>query len=470
MKRTIRIADFEYPCGPIGIEDLIGMPHGQWEHLRHEINRRRKEEPERPLARCRLCKGSVFIRARHGGDSNVPEYVHHSDAPVDCPWRTDTNLVPDDARAAQYRGHQESALHRWLCEQIAAALRRDPRVREVAVDRYRRPTIEKRGRYPDVYVEFSDAGAFAIEVQLSKPFATEIAARQLHYEREDVRLVWVFHELPDQLPQGFWDVITQQRGNAFVFNEELARLSHERGTLVLKALLETADGAFGEARDTELSGLKTNERRVAMLEDRRSARLIAEAQERRRPYLRAFRDETYAEDAGMFGSPLLKRAWGDLVRCIPDLNALPTTSDVLVDAERRRTVSELVAILFSIVHTSQTGEPRLYVTRYKGEGALRAMLNSKLSNATFHRYATLIRTVLERTRARAELANSKLREKFELAQEATNQAGSANPVWQAMQWLLPEVLDGATYAELQEVNALPRWADAGSRRVGVTVS
>jgi competence CoiA-like predicted nuclease len=61
----------------------------------------------------------------------------------------------------------------------------------VTVDTYRRPSIAARGRYPDVYAEIDGLGKFAIEVQLSKPFAPEIVARHIHYEAEGVALLWV---------------------------------------------------------------------------------------------------------------------------------------------------------------------------------------------------------------------------------------------------------------------------------------
>lgn len=61
-------------------------------------------------------------------------------------------------------------------------------------------------------------GRFALEAQLSKRFAPGISAHHLNYEREGVNLIWIFFELAAPLPQGFHDVITMQRGNAFLFD------------------------------------------------------------------------------------------------------------------------------------------------------------------------------------------------------------------------------------------------------------
>lgn len=62
-QRTILIADFELPRGAVTIERLMAMPRARWEHLRSQINVRRREDRLRPLARCRICEGGIFIRA-----------------------------------------------------------------------------------------------------------------------------------------------------------------------------------------------------------------------------------------------------------------------------------------------------------------------------------------------------------------------------------------------------------------------
>lgn len=219
MQRTVEITEFEMPRGRITVGELMAMEPAVWEHLRSEINLRRTADPDRPLARCHYCQSSIYIRAQATRDGNVPMFVHFQGADPECPWFAGKNVIPDDARAAQYRGHQECALHRWMCDMIASFLEMDPRLTKLSVDRYLKPQIEERGRYPDVYAELDGLGKFAFEVQLSKPFAFEIAARHRHYQAEGVSLIWVFRALDGELPQGFRDVITMQRGNAFLFDD-----------------------------------------------------------------------------------------------------------------------------------------------------------------------------------------------------------------------------------------------------------
>jgi hypothetical protein len=320
MQRTIEIADFELPRGAITIQHLMAMEHATWDHLRAEINLRRKGEPDRPLARCRLCNSPVYIKAQSTRDGLVPLFAHFSDAAPDCPWYSGANLVPDDARAAQYRGHQECALHRWMCDMIAQFLERDPRCTKVAVDRYLKPQIEDRGRYPDIYAEIEGLGKFAIEVQLSKPFAFEIAARHLHYRAEGVSLIWVFRGLADDLPQGFRDVITMQRGNAFLFDEAAFRASVDLGRLTLSAYLE-GDRGWLKPRLVALDELDRSSGRSVFLEDRRTAKLL--------DYCQAGRAKWF-EPLGVgapfeFGDPLVDNqfgpAWDSIRSFVPELSA-----------------------------------------------------------------------------------------------------------------------------------------------------
>ena len=272
-QRTIRIADFDLPRGVISIESLMAMPRESWEHLRSEINLRRRLEPDRPLARCRLCEGGVFIRAQSVENGHVPLYAHFPESPVSCPWYEGGTIKPDDARAAQYQGHQESALHRHLCQLIEMLAKMDTRCRHSAIDTYLRPDIHKRGRWPDVFLDMGELGRFALEIQISKPFAPEIIARHIHYEREGVNLIWIFHNLEEPLPQGFHDVITVQRGNAFVFDDEAMAASLQRKALILNCYLEDGKGGYLEPRLVTLDDLDRTSGRSVFLEDRRSERL-----------------------------------------------------------------------------------------------------------------------------------------------------------------------------------------------------
>lgn len=458
MQRTIEIADLELPRGAVSIQQLMAMPRSVWDHLRSEITRRRQTDPAHPIARCRLCKGPIFIRAHFAGGEHAPVFAHYPESPTDCPWYQGVNLKPDDARAAQYQGHQESALHRWLCETIAEVLGKDPRCQLVTVETYRRPAIAARGRFPDVYAELDGLGKFAIEVQLSKPFAPEIIARHLHYEAEGVALLWVFRELPPELPQGFHDVITLQRGNVFLFDDAALAASIAQGKLVLTALLETDRGGFLKPRQASLDDLDRSTGRAVFIEDRRSDRLLEYCRLGREKWWEAFREAPPSDFDFPFSEPCFHRAWDSIKGFVPALSPWKRECWSTQFMRGDQHFAELAAILFSIARTAATAKDRVYVTRYTGEGALVAMLNAKLSSQFFAPYASLIETMLRAGPARDRLDRASLKTAFAKAAAMAEQVKSGHPVWAGAARLFPEVFDGLRRAELDDLGRLPGWA------------
>ncbi|WP_231382216.1 hypothetical protein [Sphingobium indicum] len=465
MQRTIEIADFELPRGAISIADLMAMEQARWEHIRTEINLRRRADPTSPLARCRLCEGGIFIRAQLTAAGTYPVYAHFSGSPLDCPWYDGENLKPDDARAAQYNGHQESALHRWLCQTVEQVAKVDPRCSHSAIDTYLRPSIAERGRWPDVFLEMGALGAFALEIQLSKPFAPEIAARHLHYDREGVSLIWIFRDLASgagaDLPQGFRDVITMQRGNAFVFDADALAASIARNTLILNCYLETERGGYLKPRLVALDDLDTRSERSVFLEDRRTGRLLEYCTNGRAKWWEPFKQADPHKVRYPFNETCFGPAWDSIRAFVPELSEWKRhyREEKLENGEHH--FLEIAAILFSIANSARLGRDRLHITRIQGEGALINMLNSKIGSARFGCYAVLAETMLSNTAAHDRLDRDSLRATFEQAKASHAQIEPRHPVWVAAKRLFPEVLDGPLRAELHDLGKLPQWAIGG---------
>lgn len=457
MQRTIEIADFELPRGAVTIQQLMAMERAAWEHLRAEINRRRPREPERPLARCRLCGGGVYIRAQTTRDGNIPLFAHYADAATDCPWYQGTNLIPDNARAAQYRGHQECALHRWMCDTIASLLAKDSRTTRVTVDRYLKPAIENRGRYPDVYAETEGVGRLAFEVQLSKPFAFEIAARHLHYQAEGISLIWVFRGIGPELPQGFRDVISVQRGNAFLFDDAAFEASVAAGELRLSAWLES-DRGWLKPRLVTLEDLDRTSGRSVFLEDRRTPRLLQYCQDGRGKWWEALSTGAPFDFANPKTLDKFEPAWTSIRAYVPALSAWK--EDFWHEAEMRGVPHflEIAAMLFSIARSAKDGCERIYITNYKTDGKLVAMLNARLSGVHYMPYASLIEAMLAGTAMHDCLSRPSLRTALTKARHKATQIGPGHAIWSAAERLFPEVLDGMVRAELSDLGELPVWA------------
>ena len=464
-ERTVRVADFRLPIGAVTIERLMAMPREDWEHLRTSINIAWQGE-ERILAKCRLCEGRLYIRAQKVDEGHLPMFRHAKGSPEWCPWYTGATLIPDDARAAQYQGHQETAEHRQLCNMIAELAKQDPRCLEAPVDTYRRPAVHARGRWPDVLLNMEGLAQFAIEVQLSKPFAPEITARHLHYEKEGVAILWVFVSLEEPLPQGFHDVITMQRGNAFLFDDEAYNASIDRKTLILKCYMEDGKGGYRAPQLVALDDLNTSTGRSVFLEDCRSDRLLAESRKIRSIWWKALKAARHDKP----GSPFYSASFSLPYEMLRDRHFdLCEWHDHLWEVERenpQQHMAELFAILCSIAHSADDGVHVVYTTRYQGDGALLAMLNSKIGSAAFGAYADLVDYFLQATPLEEILDRSSLQDTFAKARKAHKQIGPQHPVWEAMGCLFPEVLDGLVRSALADLETLPLWARPAQNSVG----
>ena len=461
-QRTILIADFELPRGAVSVEQLMAMPRAGWEHLRSQINVRRREDRSKPLARCRICEGGVFIRVQATQDSHIPMYAHYPEASRTCPWYDGNNLSPDDARAAQYQGHQESALHRRLCSTIEQCVKFDERCSHSAVNTYLRPEIHKRGRWPDVYADLSGLSRFALEVQLSKPFAPEIAARHVHYDAEGIALVWIFNTLESPMPQGFHDVVAMQRGNAFVFDDEAEAASVERGTLVLKCFLENGQGGWREPRLVVLDDLQTGAGRSAFVEDCRSEALKQRCKKYRARWWDAMKLAREERPNSLENSDHFEGVWDDTKASVPGVWEWERKFWTERSYRARAHTAALYAILCSVAHSAASGRAVLHITKFSGDSALLSMLNSKLNGADFKHCASLIDNFVRATSLSDMLEKPSLKRIIAEAQKSDAQMTADHPLWRVMARLFPEVLDGLVRAELADLDQLPSWASPPS--------
>lgn len=404
--------------GPISAHDLLRMPEDSWGILRDRITDRRYGR-EGLDANCIACGGNVYIKTVRRRGVRHPLFAHYSGANPDCPWHHGPNTPIDDARAAQYRGRQESDFHRLMCEQVAALVALDPRYVRHTVAEYLAPTETEHGRFPDVYVEWEGFGPFAVEFQLSGTFQTEISARCKHYEREGIPLLWILFgiDTAEQLPQSIIDVIRRHRGNAFVLDPAAVAASKEQKTLVLSCYLRNADG-FDPARLVRFDELTFPRSKIPYFEDRIIAPLVQEIEGRRRPWFEA-----------LFG-------WD--------------RDSSLFDLDRQQSL--LVAAAFSIV-SAANGKERNYASKHPN---IRAMLNTYLNAGVFAGYADLLTQIIANS-AMDRMLDSSVGEHLR-RHRTESQAGQQSKEWRLLRELLPEALDPVVRAEMRYLDALPNWA------------
>lgn len=421
-KRIVEAAIID-GIGIVTAADLLAMNEDRWGMLRDRITDARGGA-EGLSARCMACNSSVYIRTARRGGVPQPLFQHYSDSDPNCPWYHGRNSDPDQVRASQYQGRQESRFHRLMCEQIAELVQLDSRYIGHTIAEYLAPIENQHGRFPDIYVEWEDFGPFAVEFQMSGTFQTEVSARCKHYEREGIPIIWVLFgiETAVSLPQSFRDVIRRHRGNAFVVDVAAIEASREQSTLVLSCYTSVIDGLSGPdlVRFDELSFPRS---KLPFYKDQLVGPRLQEIEQLRRPWFLALNDwDRYSSLKGL-----------------------------------DRDASVLVAAAFSIVAHANGREENYLKTRQN----LVAMLNSQLNEGPSGRggvisqYADLLRQLLRNTAMHTLLSTAVGQH---LSRATAEQKDESSPEWQLLRQLLPEALDPLFRDELIYLDALPSWA------------
>lgn len=422
-QRIVEAAIFER-IGPVTARELLAMPNDDWGSLRDQITDRRNGK-HGLIAKCMACECDVYIRCSKLRGVARPLYQHYSDSNPNCPWFQGRNFKPDEVRAAQYQGKQESIFHRLMCEQVGELVALDPRYISHSVAKYLPPTENQHGRFPDIYVVWEGYGSFAIEFQMSGTFQTEISARCTHYEREGIPLLWILFgiEVAVDLPQSLVDVIRRHRGNAFALDQAAVAASREQKTLVLTCYVQNEGGGFEPPRLVRFDELTVLKTKLPFFEDRIVKPKLDHISEVRRPWFSALRQ------------------WKDRYNPLEGLD---------------RSQSLLVAAAFSIVATAN-GKVVNYASEQR---SISAMLNTYLHNGDFSDYVYLLTTLIHNTAICKSLKPSVWEHMKRHGSEY--QAGDISLEWRLLRKLLPEALDPILREELTYFEALPEWARANA--------
>jgi hypothetical protein len=454
VKRIIKFALFGDGIGPISAEELVSAATERWELWRRMITDAHQASPRRDLARCLKCMGPVYIKTKAIRGVKRPLFAHYAGADANCPWFTGQPIAPDDARASQYGGAQESDVHRLLCNVIAELAAADPRAEAVTVDEYLPPTANAHGRYPDVYLRWTGLPPMAIELQLSRTFQTEISARCGHYDREGMPLIWVLYGVDldaEDIPQSFRDVLSRHRMNAFLLDQAAIDASHAQKTLVLSCRLAKPGGGFEPARQVRLDTLTFPPGGLPFVEDRLTPGLVAAGKRLRKPWFDALKTHDPKEQG-----PYIDMRPAEWDRAFAALQAAaPSLAWWLQgDAANRAQFAALVAVAFTVVTHAQ-GQFTNYAT---AQDNVTAMLNSRLTSKVIGPYAFLLRAIIRLSSA-SDLLKGSVGRHIGKALDLFdgNHCLEHEPEWEAMEALLPEIFDQRLRAELAAVGASPSW-------------
>lgn len=425
-RRTVEEVMFE-GLGPLTARELLVMSRDGWEYLRAGITDNRHGKLGL-VARCIACNGEVYITTAQGR----PLFAHYQGSDPRCPWYAGKNMHPNDARAAQYRGQQESEAHRRMCDLIAELCGLDERCECTKVDEYRAPTENEYGRYPDVLVNWRVFGQFAVEYQMSHTFQTEVSQRCIHYEREGILLLWVLSSFdPARVPQAVSDVVHRHRGNAFVLDQAAVAESRRLRTLVLTCFMSNGEG-YDAPVLIRFDALKFPESRRPFVEDRLAKPLLDQIAARRLPYFKALKDWDYHSDI------------------------LPI-AELTLFKDRKR-VDRLIAAAFSIVAVA-AGKPKNYAS---GHQNIKGMMNTYQETGSLAPYAQLLTTLIENASQRRLLSDTvgtNLKRSINgHTSGQVEQLTETSPEWRLLRELLPEALDPFIRQRPKDAGKLPEWA------------
>lgn len=444
--RRIEAARFHGQVGVVSINELMALPKDTWGNLRDRITDYRSGSPQGIKCTCLACDHPVFIKVSSLNSRKYPLFSHYAPAPDDCQWRSEETSHPDELRAAQYAGKQESAAHRNICDQIAELCRLDQRCTQATVNEYRAPKVEKSGRYPDVNTSWTSFGDIVFEVQLSNTFQTEISERSLHYAREGARLIWVlygFDLYKDQLKQSFIDVIRRHRGNAFVLDQQAINESYKQQKLILKCYMKSGD----QFDSFELVGLDQLNLKAAGLpfrEDRIIPALRQKIDEQRRPCF-TYLDTIKGSHVYLTKEGIERR--NKLATYLSSLEPELTSSNHLSE------VIDLVALVFSAIRFVK-GSSDLYGSR---QNNITQMLNSSLSGSVLGKYHEIISTLIEETPLKKFIKPSVITH-LERARHEHQNGRLYTTEKRLLGKLVPEIFHGPTRQLLADLEELPEWA------------
>jgi hypothetical protein len=237
LKRAVRLRDLAV----ITSDDLLRIDADSYQEIRRAAIRGRNEG--QPAFVCDHCGFPVY--APREPKTRLPFWRHHKGAPRSCPWWTGEPGSTDEVSASQFRGAQESPLHRRIKHLVAELVDADPLTEagSVIVDEY--VVCGESRRRPDVRAIY-DGKPIAIEIQLATTQIPIILAREDFYRREGRHLIWLtWNFVPvdrAHLLTAFEDIFYSHNKNLFSLDDGIVAESRARGSFLVRAFWEHGSG------------------------------------------------------------------------------------------------------------------------------------------------------------------------------------------------------------------------------------
>lgn len=189
---------------------------------------------------CAHCHGPLYLKGGGGIDSKQQLHFAHyqSEEYKTCPLNEDNpSMSPEQVKANQYMGVQESKRHERLKNALGEVMEMDTDCRGTEIDKCYAGREKHERRRPDVQTNYKDIN-LVLEVQLSTEFITIISDREAYYRDKKAFMLWIFDSFSRNgiMNQSERDIFYKNNSHAFCIDQSLLEKSKEHKKLYLNVI------------------------------------------------------------------------------------------------------------------------------------------------------------------------------------------------------------------------------------------
>jgi hypothetical protein len=189
---------------------------------------------------CAHCHGPLYLKG--GGHTGFKQQLHFSHYQSEeyntCPLNDGAQKIsPEQAKANQYKGAQESKRHERLKNILGEIMKSDIDCYETIIDKCYAEREKNERRQPDVQTKYKNM-SLVLEVQLSTEFITIISERELYYREKKAFMIWVFDSFARNglMNQSEKDIFYKNNSHAFCIDQLLIDKSKKSKKLNLNVV------------------------------------------------------------------------------------------------------------------------------------------------------------------------------------------------------------------------------------------
>jgi 1,2-phenylacetyl-CoA epoxidase PaaB subunit len=172
---------------------------------------------------CADCHGPLYLKG--GGATGFKQQLHfshyQSEEYKNCPLNeNNSSISPEQAKANQYRGVQESKRHERLKNALDEIMEMDDDCSGTIIDKCYAGREKNERRKPDVQTKYKDK-SLVLEIQLSTEFITIISARETYYRSKNAFMLWIFDSFAKNglMNQSERDIFYKNNSHAFCIDQ-----------------------------------------------------------------------------------------------------------------------------------------------------------------------------------------------------------------------------------------------------------